>query len=189
MMKKPSSEAIVFVDFEFTGLDPLNCQILEAACVITDKELEEIVSSGSLVINQPEKVLSNMSEWCMKQHKESGLIEKCRESTLTLARTEEYLCRLIDVFVELRPDRLATLAGNSVYMDKKFIDHHMPLLSKRIGHRLIDVSSISELCNRWYPSIWLNQPSKSRSHRAIDDVKDSIAQLKFYREQIFIKSI
>ena len=183
-----SSEAIVFMDLEFTGLEAQNHHIIEAACIITDKDLNIKFESVPLIINQPDEILDNMEEWPRLQHTQNGLIERCRKSHLTVEKAETYLCSFLDINIEYQKSYpFVTIAGNSIHKDKSFIDYHMKNLSRKISHRMIDVSSISVLCNRWYNLDFKNQPQKKGSHRVLDDIKDSIDQLRYFRETIFKK--
>lgn len=167
-----------------SGLDPDTCAILEAAVIVTDSELREVDEGLHVVIHQPEHVLDAMDEWCTRQHGQSGLTEAVRTSTVNLAQAEERILAYLRRFT--RPGE-SPLCGNSVGHDRRFLDRYMPALAAFLHYRVVDVSTIKELVRRWYPS--LATPQKGDRHRALDDIRDSIAELRFYREHVFRRAV
>lgn len=177
MTSRPS---LAWLDMEMTGLDPERHTILELALIITDADLEVIAECGPLVIHQPEEVLAAMDPWCIEHHGASGLTEASRQSTLTLSEAEARALAFLER--HLRP-REAPLAGNSVHVDRAFIARHLPRLHDFFHYRNVDVSTVKELVRRWYPS--LEAPPKAERHRALEDLRESIAELRFYRDTVF----
>nr|XP_020649197.1 oligoribonuclease, mitochondrial [Pogona vitticeps] len=175
-------QRMVWVDLEMTGLDVDKDQILEMACLITDSDLNILAEGPNLIINQPDELLDGMSEWCKEHHGKSGLTKAVRESTISL-RQAEY--EFLSFVRQQTPPGLCPLAGNSVHADKKFLDKHMPQFMNHLHYRIIDVSTIKELCRRWYPEDYEFAPKKAASHRALDDIRESIKELQFYRNKIF----
>ncbi|CAH1393588.1 unnamed protein product [Nezara viridula] len=174
-----SKKNIVWIDMEMTGLNPDEDRILEVACVVTDQNLEIISDEFNVVINQPKAILDNMNPWCIEQHSKSGLIYESLNSSISVMEAEDKLLKFIQ---NKTPQGECPLAGNSVYMDKLFLIKHMNRVANHLHYRIIDVSSIFELVRRWYPRLKLFK--KSCLHRALPDIKESILQLKFYREKV-----
>ncbi|XP_062894534.1 small fragment nuclease [Mobula hypostoma] len=176
------AKRMVWVDLEMTGLDIEKDKIIEMACIITDAELNILAEGPHLIVNQPNELLDGMSEWCAQHHGKSGLTQAVRDSKISLQQAEyEFLS-----FVRQHtPPGLCPLAGNSVHADKKFLDKYMPQFMKHLHYRIIDVSTIKELCRRWYPDKYEDAPKKKASHRALDDIRESIKELQFYRKHIF----
>ncbi|CAH7688688.1 ribonuclease H-like domain-containing protein [Phakopsora pachyrhizi] len=161
-----------------TGLDWVKDQIIEIACIITDKNLIEFDEGIRFVVHVEQEVLDRMGEWCQNQHGKSGLSAECIQSNLSLADIDRKVRDYIEGHLPKQKGR-AILAGNSVYADKIFIEKDMPLVHEYLHHRIVDVSSIKELAKRWNPKIVekakpSNEPSR---HRALDDIQDSIAGL------------
>ncbi|MBL8601163.1 MAG: oligoribonuclease [Myxococcales bacterium] len=171
---------LVWIDMEMSGLDPEQCTILEIATLITDGELNVIAEGPELVIHQPDTVLDAMDVWNTEHHGRSGLTAAVRASTVTLADAEA--ATLAFVARHCGP-RLAPLCGNSVWQDRRFLVRYMPQLEAHLHYRLIDVSTVKELSRRWYPSV--KAPPKREAHRALDDIRESIEELRFYRAQVF----
>ncbi len=171
---------LVWLDMEMTGLDPEKDTILELALIVTDAELEVVAESPDFVIHHPDEVLESMDPWCVEHHGKSGLTEASRRSTLTLAEAEAQALAFLSQHVE---PRAAPLAGNSVHVDRTFLARHLPRLHDYFHYRNVDVSTIKELVQRWYPG--LRAPKKAERHRALDDLRESIAELRFYRETVF----
>lgn len=171
---------LIWIDLEMTGLDPQVDKILEIATVITDDELNIIAQGPDLVIHQSEDVLARMNEWCQLQHKKSGLIEAVRSSIMC----EEQAMDETLAFLKDHCDENSTpLCGNSVWQDKFFLQQHMPKLAAFFHYRIVDVSSIKLVINRWTKQYRLFK--KSDGHRALDDIIESIGELKFYKENYF----
>ena len=175
-----SDGRLVWLDMEMTGLDPEKDTILELALIVTDAELEVLAESPDFVIHQPDEVLASMDPWCIEQHGRSGLTEASRRSSLTLAEAEEQALAFLSEFVA---PRTAPLAGNSVHVDRTFLARRLPRLHDFFHYRNVDVSTIKELVQRWYPG--LRTPKKAERHRALDDLRESIAELRFYRATVF----
>ncbi|KAL8531358.1 hypothetical protein ACS0TY_008105 [Phlomoides rotata] len=173
---------LVWIDLEMTGLNIEVDRILEIACVITDGNLINSIEGPDLVIHQPKECLDKMGEWCQEHHAESGLTEKVLQSTISEQEAEkqviEFVKRHVGTYTPL-------IAGNSVYMDLIFIRKYMPDLAALFSHVIVDVSSIKALCIRWYPKDKKKAPQKANNHRAMDDIRESIGELKFYKANIF----
>ena len=178
------SDVLVWLDMEMTGLDCERERIIEIATILTDGQLTEIAVGPELVIHQPDEILAAMDDWNTKHHGASGLIERVRQSQVSDADAEAQTIAFIDAHVPAR--ERPVLAGNSIHQDRRFIRHYMPGLEKRLHYRMVDVSTIKELARRWYPQIIAKQPAKRDTHRALDDIRESIQELRFYRGQVFI---
>uniref|UniRef100_A0A8C5PCP4 Oligoribonuclease, mitochondrial n=1 Tax=Leptobrachium leishanense TaxID=445787 RepID=A0A8C5PCP4_9ANUR len=181
-MANNPGDRMVWVDLEMTGLNIEVDQIIEMACLITDSELNVLHEGPNLIIHQPDDLLDGMSNWCKEHHGESGLTQAVRESNITLQHAEYSFLSFIR---QHTPPGLCPLAGNSVHADKKFLDKHMPQFMRHLHYRIIDVSTVKELCRRWYPKEYEQAPKKKSSHRALDDIKESVKELQFYKEMIF----
>jgi oligoribonuclease len=168
------------MDLEMSGLDPERCTILEIATIVTDGELEVIAEGPDLVVHHEDAVLDAMDEWCTKHHGASGLTAAVRASTVSLAEAE---ARTLEFVAQHTAKNAAPLCGNTIYQDRRFLVRHMPALEAHLHYRLVDVSTIKELSRRWYPDV--RPPSKGDSHRALDDIRESIAELRFYRQHVF----
>ncbi|KAM4727158.1 small fragment nuclease [Anableps anableps] len=182
MSSSTMSHRMVWVDLEMTGLDIEKDRIIEMACIITDSDLNIIAEGPAMIINQPDELLDGMSDWCKEHHGKSGLIQAVQNSKITLEQAEyEFLS-----FVRQHtPPGQCPLAGNSVHADKRFLDKYMPQFMYHLHYRIIDVSTIKELCRRWFPEEFRMAPHKSATHRASDDIKESIKELQYYRACIF----
>ncbi|CAB3227105.1 unnamed protein product [Arctia plantaginis] len=176
------AKRIVWVDLEMTGLDINRDHILEIACVVTDANLNLVAKGPNLVIHQPEDILKNMNEWCIAQHGESGLTEASRKSNITLKDAENQVLEFVKSHA---PEKKCPLGGNSVYMDRLFIMKYMPSLNEYLHYRVIDVSTIKELARRWHQKEFSSMPEKKFKHRSIDDILESIEELKYFKENIF----
>lgn len=175
---------LVWIDLEMSGLEIEKDRILEIACIVTDGRLEKMVEGPDIVISQPEEVLEGMGEWCREHHAASGLTESVRASTVTEAQAEQEVLEFVRKHTRGNNGQ-PLLAGNSVYVDLKFMKKYMPTLAAEFSHVLVDVSSIRALCVRWYPREAEKQPSKKQQHRSLEDIKESIAELKYLRRTIF----
>ncbi|XP_029029690.1 small fragment nuclease isoform X4 [Betta splendens] len=176
------SHRMIWVDMEMTGLDIERDQIIEMACIITDSDLNILAEGPNLIINQPDELLDGMSEWCKEHHGKSGLTQAVKDSQITLEHAQyEFLS-----FVRQHtPPGQCHLAGNSVHADKRFLEKYMPQLMHHFHYRIIDVSTIKELCRRWFPEEYKMAPQKKAVHRALDDILESIKELQYYRVTIF----
>ncbi|GAB4330520.1 MAG: oligoribonuclease [Dehalococcoidia bacterium] len=171
---------LVWLDLEMSGLDPESCTILEAAVIVTGSDLEELDPGLHVVIHHPDAVLDGMDDWCTRQHGQSGLTDAVRRSTVNLPQAEERILAYLRRFT--RPGE-SPLCGNSVGHDRRFLVRHMPALAEFLHYRVVDVSTIKELVRRWYPAFAI--PQKGDRHRALDDIRDSIAELRYYRDHVF----
>ena len=175
---------LIWVDCEMTGLDLAKDSLIEIAVLVTDENLNLLGDGVNLVIHADESRLKGMSTEVFEMHKSSGLLDLIH-SGVTMEAAESTILEYLDLFATAGK---SPLAGNSIGMDRNFINRDMPTLSAFLHYRSVDVSSIKELARRWYPKIYFNSPKKSGNHRALGDIRDSIAELKYYREQIFISN-
>ena len=176
-----SKENLVWMDLEMTGLDPETDTILEIATIITDANLNTLAEGPNLAIHHPDAVLDAMDDWCREHHAASGLSARVRQSDITLAEAEAQTLSFIAQYV---PPGASPLCGNSIHQDRRFLVRHMPKLEAWLHYRNIDVSTIKELARRWYPA--LKPPLKKGSHLALQDVRESIEELVFYRQRLFV---
>jgi oligoribonuclease len=168
------------MDLEMTGLDPESDTIIEAATIITAGDLEIIEEGTALAIHQPPAVLDAMDKWNTEHHAASGLTARITASTLSMAQAEAQTLELIKRHVG---ERAAPLCGNSIWQDRRFLARYMPTLEAYLHYRIVDVSSIKELVRRWYPEEPV--PTKKNTHLALEDIRESIAELRHYREKFF----
>jgi oligoribonuclease len=172
---------LVWIDLETTGLSVGKRVILEIASIVTDKDLAILEEGPNLVIHQPDEHLARIDPWCEQQHGPSGLLEASQASDISLREAEQQTL----AFVRKHTHRKASpLCGNSILLDRRFLMRYMPDLSAHLSHRNLDVSTINELVARWYPGL-LARLDKSIRHRAVDDIRSSIEELRFYRQQVF----
>lgn len=175
-----NKDNLIWIDLEMTGLDTFNDQIIEIATVVTDKELNILAEGPVIAIHQSQTVLNGMDEWNTNQHGKSGLTERVQKSTYTEEQAEQETIDFLETFV---PKGASPMCGNSICQDRRFMARCMPKLEDFFHYRNLDVSSLKELAQRWNPEI-LKQFSKKGSHLALDDILESIEELKFYREHI-----
>ncbi len=167
-----------------TGLDLRSDRLIEIAALVTDAELNVLGEGIDVVIHAEDESLDNMVEVVARMHKSSGLTEEVRASTIDLASAEQMVLDYIRGHVKAA--KTAPLAGNSIATDRGFIARDMPTLDNYLHYRMIDVSSIKELCRRWYPRIYYGQPEKGLAHRALADIQESIRELRYYRRTAFV---
>jgi oligoribonuclease len=179
---KDSSGNLVWIDLEMTGLNPFTDQILEVATVITDSELQILADGPVLAIHQPEEVLASMDKWNTQQHGCSGLVERVRRSTYTCRQAE---LETLDFLRQWVGYRVSPMCGNSVWHDRRFLARFMPELEQYFHYRNIDVSTLKELARRWAPG--LAKFSKENKHLALEDIRESIAELKHYGDYFIRK--
>ena len=178
-----TSERIVWIDCEMTGLDLTKDALVEVACIVTEADLTELDEGFQVVIRPADlAVLDNMVEVVKKMHTESGLIHEI-PTGVSLAEAEEQLITYIKSHIP--EPRKSPLAGSSVYVDRGFLIRDMPKVDAHLHYRLLDVSSVKEIARRWYPRVYFGTPAKVGNHRALSDIKESIEELRFYRELIF----
>jgi oligoribonuclease len=177
-------DLLVWIDCEMTGLDYANDALIEVAALVTDPDLNVLGEGIDVVIHAPDEALSGMVEVVRQMHERSGLTEQVRASTVTLTQAEDMLMEYVTTHV---PDpRTAPLCGNSIATDRAFLARDMPRLDEHLHYRMIDVSSVKELCRRWYPRTYYGQPAKGLEHRALADIRESIRELEYYRRTIFV---
>ena len=181
------SEYMVWIDCEMTGLDTSINHICEIAVLITDKQLNTIAEGPNLVIHHEGKALEDMSAWCKDTFSKSGLLDQIKASKTSIKDAEKAVLKFLQDEQKL-PKRKIPLCGNSIHADRSFIAVDMPGLDEFLHYRLIDVSTIKELVKRWYPKQFEARPKKKDTHRAMDDIKESIAELAYYRKVVFSKS-
>jgi oligoribonuclease len=172
---------LVWIDLEMTGLNPIVDRVLEVATIVTNSQLDILAEGPVIAIHQPKEVLAAMDPWNAKQHRQSGLIERSSKSTYTCWQAE---LETLDFIRQWVAHRVSPMCGNSVWHDRRFLARFMPELEYYFHYRNIDVSTIKELAKRWAPD--LAYFSKESRHRAYDDIKESIAELKYYGD-CFIK--
>ena len=175
---------LIWIDLEMTGLDPVHDHIIEIATIVTDSALNLLAEGPVLAIHQPERVLAGMDEWNTRQHHGSGLCERVRRSSCT---EPEAARRTLDFLSRYVPERCSPMCGNSICQDRRFLARWMPELERFFHYRNLDVSTLKELCRRWRPDL-ARELTKDSRHRALDDVRESIAELVFYRERFLRRS-
>ncbi|MBL7176665.1 MAG: oligoribonuclease [Desulfobacteraceae bacterium] len=175
------SDKLIWIDLEMTGLNPEKGAIIEIATIVTDDKLELVAEGPNMAINHPEEVLNTMDEWNMTTHKESGLLDRVKVSPYDYQGAEKMTLEFMSIHCKKEE---SPLCGNSVWQDRRFLIKHMPRLEDFLHYRNIDVSSIKELVKRWYPS--LPPYKKENSHLALSDIKESINELKYYRQKVFL---
>ena len=175
-----NEENLIWIDLEMTGLDTFNDVIIEIATIVTDKELNTVAEGPTIAIHQPDSVLDAMDEWNTKQHGSSGLIKRIQESSYTVEQAEQ---KTLDFLKQHVAEGKSPMCGNSICQDRRFMARLMPTLERYFLYRNLDVSSLTELAQRWKPEI-LDQFEKKGAHLAMDDIRDSIAEMQFYRETI-----
>ncbi len=172
---------LIWIDLEMTGLDTLRDEIIEIATIVTDAQLNPLAEGPVLAVHQPDAVLEAMDEWNTRQHAQSGLTARVRQSTLTLRDAERLTLEFLADHVE---PKASPMCGNSICQDRRFLARLMPELEAFFHYRNLDVSTLKELASRWAPDV-LAGFSKNSAHLALDDVKDSIRELQHYRDQLF----
>src|SRR6266508_662446 len=165
-----------------TGLDVERHRIVELAVVVTDAQLEVLADGLDLVVHQPRQILAEMDDFVRKMHTKSGLLTEIERSSLSLDAAGKQAVEYIAQFVP--KGGTAPMCGNSIGVDRRFLDRYLPDLDKYLHYRSIDVSSIKELCRRWYPAVYKKRPGKAEAHRALDDIRESVAELRYYRDTI-----
>jgi oligoribonuclease len=175
---------LVWMDLEMTGLDHNTDVIVEIATLITDNDLNVIAEGPDLVVHQPDEALAGMDQFVVDMHTRSGLLTAIRQSTITLTEAGEQTLAFIKEHV--REARTIPLCGNSIGMDRRFLAAYLPEIENYLHYRSIDVSTIKELARRWYPRATSKKPHKHGHHRALDDIRESVAELRFYRETVFV---
>lgn len=175
-------DALVWVDLEMTGLNTKTDVVLEIALLVSDSSLLTLIPGPCLVISQPKVALDAMDDWCTRTHTESGLVDKVLASTTSELEAEEQVLAFLEKWVEKGK---GVLAGNSVHVDRQFMLASMPRVMEYLHYRIVDVSTVKELAKRWYPLEFENAPKKKLCHRALDDILESIEELKYYQKNVF----
>jgi oligoribonuclease len=175
-------DRLVWLDLEMTGLDVTRHVIVEIAALVTDGALEPLDDGIDLIVHQPASALAEMDTFVRKMHTKSGLVSEIEASALGLAEAGALVIEYIRAQVPEAGS--APMCGNSIGVDRRFLDHQLPELDRFLHYRSIDVSSFKELCRRWYPEVYRKRPSKAETHRALADVRESIAELRYYREHM-----
>jgi len=176
-----NEKALIWVDLEMTGLEPETDVILEIATLVTDSDLNTLAEGPVIAVHQSDSILENMNDWCKKTHGGSGLTERCRQSKFS---TEEAEQQTLDFLKHHVPEGKSPMCGNSIGQDRRFLNRYMPRLEYFFHYRNIDVSTLKELARRWRPDI-LEKVKKRDIHLALEDIRDSINELKIYRELFF----
>ena len=184
-MAQQNPENLIWIDLEMTGLDPQTDRIIEIATVITDSGLNELAEGPVLAIHQPEEVMARMDEWNTKQHGGSGLTERVRKSDIDAAAAERETLAFLQQWVG-KGD--SPMCGNSICQDRRFMARLMPTLEGFFHYRNLDVSTLKELARRWAPDVYKGF-NKDSSHLALDDIRDSIAELRHYREHLLVPPV
>jgi oligoribonuclease len=178
------ADLLVWIDCEMTGLDLGKDKLIEVAALVTDPDLKVLGEGIDLVIHADDEALDAMPPVVRDMHAKSGLTDEVRQSAITMAEAEEAVLAYIREFVP--NPRTAPLCGNSIATDRGFLARDMPALDDFLHYRMIDVSSIKELCRRWYPRVYFGQPAKGLAHRALADIRESIRELEYYRRTVFV---
>ena len=175
---------LAWMDLEMTGLDPERHVIVEIATLITDDDLTIVAEGPELVIHQPAEALAEMDDFVRKMHTKSGLLPQIEQSTVTL---EDAAAQTLAFLKQHIPqERTVPLCGNSIGTDRRFLARHTPEIEEFLHYRSVDVSTIKELSRRWFPEALEGAPAKGLSHRALDDIRESVAELAYYRSAVFL---
>lgn len=170
---------LIWLDLEMSGLQPERDVILEIAIIISDSDLNVVAEMPSIAIHQPESVFASMDDWNQKHHHASGLVARCRASKIELRTAEQSALNFVKQYVS---EKSSPLCGNSIGQDRRFLQRYMPELEAYSHYRNLDVSTLKELAKRWYPDCVFH---KQNQHEALADIRESLAELRFYRAQLF----
>jgi oligoribonuclease len=181
-MTQKNENNLVWLDLEMTGLEPDKDRILEIATIVTDSELNILAEGPVMAIHQSDDVLKNMNSWCVEQHGKSGLTQRVKESLIAEKEAEN---KTLDFLKKYVPEKASPLCGNSIYQDRRFLYRYMPALENFFHYRLLDVSTLKILVQHWAPNL-KEGAKKESTHLAIQDIRDSIEELRYYRKH-FLK--
>ena len=179
-MQNPNN--LAWLDMEMTGLNPDSDKIIEVAMTITDQDLNILAQSDVLVIHQPDSIMDNMDAWKTSTHQRTGLTAKVKAATLTEAEAEQ---QLLHFMAQWLPEKTSPMCGNTIHQDRRFMARYMPKLEAYFHYRNLDVSTLKELAKRWHPAVAKGVVKKG-AHQALDDIIESIEEMKYYRAQ-FLK--
>jgi oligoribonuclease len=178
------SDRLAWIDLEMTGLDTIRHTVVEIAVLITDSDLELVDDGIDLIVHASDEALAEMDDFVTKMHTKSGLLPAIQASTLSLADASS---QVLEYLGSVLPGPGTTpLCGNSIGVDRRFLDRYLPEVDQYLHYRSVDVSSFKELCRRWYPDVYRNRPGKKEAHRALDDIRESVAELRYYRSTILV---
>lgn len=177
----PDRDHLIWIDLEMTGLSPEADVVIEIATLVTDRDLRTLAEGPVLAIHHDESVLARMDDWNQRQHGQSGLLERVRASRIDMAHAEAQTLAFLAQHV---PPGSSPMCGNSICQDRRFLARHMPQLERFFHYRNLDVSTLKELARRWAPGV-LDGVRKSGAHLALDDIRDSVAELRHYRATLF----
>ncbi len=172
---------LIWIDLEMTGLDPNTHKIIEIATIVTDAQLNILAEGPVLAIHQPEAELAKMDDWCTNTHTNTGLVARVQASTIS---EDDAVAQTIAFLEQWVPKGVSPICGNSIGQDRRFLYQHMPRLEQYFHYRYLDVSTIKELARRWKPTL-LDGLQKKGTHLALDDIRDSINELRYYRANFF----
>jgi oligoribonuclease len=175
---------LVWIDLEMTGLDVTRHVIVEIACIVTTSELEAVDDGLDIVVHPTDDELAHMDDFVRQMHTKSGLLTEMASSTVDLATAGAQALEYVKARVP--QERSAPVCGNSIGVDRRFLDRYLPEFDQYLHYRSIDVSSLKELCRRWYPAVYRKRPGKAEAHRALDDIRESIEELRYYRSTMFV---
>ena len=176
-----SETNLIWLDLEMTGLEPEHDVILEIASIVTDSQLNILAEGPVFAIHQPDSVLDNMSQWCIEHHGKSGLTKRCRESNVSIEEASKATIAFLEKYV---PKGVSPMCGNSIGQDRRFINKYMSEFEDYFHYRNLDVSTVKKLARRWKPDV-LSKVTKKGVHLALDDIRESIEELKVYQEHFF----
>lgn len=179
MSANPSN--LIWIDLEMTGLNPEHDRIIEIATAVTDSQLNVIAEGPVIAIQQPQRLLDEMDDWNTEHHTSSGLVARVQKSDIDEATAERETLQFLEKHATAGK---SPMCGNSIWQDRRYLSRYMPTLEKFFHYRMLDVSTLKELALRWYPEVY-NGVKKENKHLAMDDVRDSIAELKYYRQHLF----